>query len=300
MKPNHPDSCPECGASRLLVDAAHGETVCAACGLVLADHMVDQGPEWRSFDAETRASRERTGAPLTLLRHDRGLSSEIDARGRDAAGKRLSADARRRYARLRTVHRRTRTRRSRDRSLVLAFSEIERVGSVLDLPRPLREAAAGIYRRAADAGLPRGRSIEGVVAASVYAACRDAGHPRTLDEIAAAARLPKNELARTYRTLARELALKIAPATPAQYLPRTASRLGLKPETEALALALLRRVEAAGLAASHAPFGTVAAVVYLATQRTGDHRTQDEVAEAAGVTPVTIRSRVKEIAEATA
>jgi transcription initiation factor TFIIB len=44
-------------------DRERGETVCAQCGLVVAESAVDTGPEWRSFDKEKRV---RT-APLKLV-----------------------------------------------------------------------------------------------------------------------------------------------------------------------------------------------------------------------------------------
>jgi transcription initiation factor TFIIIB Brf1 subunit/transcription initiation factor TFIIB len=53
--------CPACGGP-LVDDRERGETVCAQCGLVVAE-TVDMGPEWRSFDKEKRA---RT-APLMLV-----------------------------------------------------------------------------------------------------------------------------------------------------------------------------------------------------------------------------------------
>jgi transcription initiation factor TFIIIB Brf1 subunit/transcription initiation factor TFIIB len=54
--------CPSCGGP-LVTDRERGETVCAQCGLVVAESAVDTGPEWRSFDKEKRV---RT-APLKLV-----------------------------------------------------------------------------------------------------------------------------------------------------------------------------------------------------------------------------------------
>ncbi|PSP51431.1 transcription initiation factor IIB, partial [Halobacteriales archaeon QH_1_68_42] len=66
-------TCPECEGSLRSDDR---ETVCTRCGLVVAEDNIDRGPEWRSF-ADDETERERTGAPLTRSRHDRGLSTEI-------------------------------------------------------------------------------------------------------------------------------------------------------------------------------------------------------------------------------
>ena len=73
------------------------------------------------------------------------------------------------------------------------------MASNLSIPNDVRETAAVIYRRAVKQNMIRGRSIEGVVAGSLYAACRITNVPRTLDEISAITRVKKKEIGRTYR-----------------------------------------------------------------------------------------------------
>jgi hypothetical protein len=68
------NQCPECDG-RVTTNAV--ETVCEDCGLVIDEQRIDHGPEWRAYDDE---ECERTGAPLTAARHDRGLSTEIGAK----------------------------------------------------------------------------------------------------------------------------------------------------------------------------------------------------------------------------
>jgi transcription initiation factor TFIIB len=65
--------CPEFGGQ---IGTNTVETTCGDRGLVVDEHRIDHGPEWRSFD-EDEQRRERTGAPLTVARHDRGLSTEF-------------------------------------------------------------------------------------------------------------------------------------------------------------------------------------------------------------------------------
>ncbi len=61
--------------------------VCDECGLVIEAQKVDLGPEWRAYSAEEHEEKARTGAPTTRRRHDKGLTTEIDWRDRDAYGK---------------------------------------------------------------------------------------------------------------------------------------------------------------------------------------------------------------------
>ena len=72
--------CPECGSEELIGDYERAEVVCARCGLVIDENLVDMGPEWRAFDHEQRDKRTRVGAPITYTIHDKGLSTMIETR----------------------------------------------------------------------------------------------------------------------------------------------------------------------------------------------------------------------------
>jgi transcription initiation factor TFIIB len=289
--------CPECGG-KLVHDQEHGETVCSECGLVVEEDSVDRGPEWRAFDASERDSKSRVGAPTTKMMHDKGLSTNIGWQNKDAYGKTLSPKQREQMQRLRTWNERFRTRDSKERNLKQALGEIDRMASALGLPENVRETASVIYRRALGEDLLPGRSIEGVATAALYAAARQAGTPRSLDEIAGVSRVDKMELTRTYRYIVRELKLEIEPADPEQYVPRFASDLGLSDEAERRARGLLRNAKSRGIHSGKSPVGLAAAAVYAAALLTNEKVTQSEVSEVASISEVTIRNRYKELLEA--
>ena len=157
------------------------ETVCEDCGLVVAEHRIDHGPEWRRM-ADDGSTLPRTGAPLTPTRHDRGLSTEI-GRKSDGNGNTLSGQKRCQLGRLRREHNRGRWRSKAEQNLAHGLAKTRRVASVLDLPASIHDQACALYRSASSEDLLPGRSIEAVAAASVYAACRCNALPRTLPEV---------------------------------------------------------------------------------------------------------------------
>jgi transcription initiation factor TFIIB len=289
--------CPECGGN-LVTDEGHGEVVCSDCGLVVEDGAVDRGPEWRAFQSDERDQKSRVGAPTTKMMHDKGLSTNIGWQNKDAYGRTLSPRQRQQMQRLRTWNERFRTRDSKERNLKQALGEIDRMASALGLPENVRETASVIYRRALGDDLLPGRSIEGVATAALYAAARQAGTPRSLDEIAIVSRVDKMELTRTYRYVVRELKLEIKPADPEQYVPRFASDLGLSDEAERRARELLRNAREEGIHSGKSPVGLAAAAVYAAALLTNEKVTQSEVGEVASISEVTIRNRYKELLEA--
>jgi transcription initiation factor TFIIB len=287
--------CPEC-SGRLESDGA--ETVCGECGLVVDEDEIDRGPEWRAFDAKEKDEKSRVGAPTTQMMHDKGLSTNIGWQDKDAYGNSLSSSQRQKMQRLRTWNERFRTRDSKERNLKQALGEIDRMASALGLPESVRETASVIYRRALDEDLLPGRSIEGVATSSLYAAARQAGTPRSLDEIANVSRVEKDEIARTYRYVVRELSLEIQPADPEQYVPRFASDLDLSEEAERRARSLLKNAKEQGIHSGKSPVGLAAAAVYAASLLTNEKVTQSEVSEVANISEVTIRNRYHELLEA--
>ena len=289
--------CPECGG-QLATDTEHGETVCADCGLVVEEDEIDHGPEWRAFDSKEKDQKSRVGAPTTQMMHDKGLSTNIGWQDKDAYGKTLSSRQREKMQRLRTWNERFRTRDSKERNLKQALGEIDRMASALGLPENVRETASVIYRRALGDDLLPGRSIEGVATSALYAAARQAGTPRSLDEIATVSRVEKMELTRTYRYVVRELKLEVKPADPEQYVPRFTSELGLSEEASRQARELLRASRERGVHSGKSPVGLAAAAIYAAALLTNEKVTQSEVSEVANISEVTIRNRYHELLEA--
>ena len=289
--------CPECGSTHLSRDFSRAELVCEDCGLVIDEDLIDHGPEWRAFDSDQREKRARTGAPMTYTIHDKGLSTIIDWKNRDSYGKSIPTRNRAQLYRLRKWQRRVRISGATERTLAIALSGLDRLASSMSLPRTVRETAAMIFRKAALKKLVRGRSIEGVTAASLYAACRQCNVPRTLDEISNTARISRKEIGRTYRYISRELELKLMPTSPQDYISRFCSVLKLSADVKAKTLEILHEATNRELTSGRGPTGIAAASLYIASVLCGERRTQREVAEVAGVTEVTIRNRYKELAE---
>jgi transcription initiation factor TFIIB len=232
------------------------------------------------------------------MMHDKGLSTNIGWQNKDAYGRTLSSSQREKMQRLRTWNERFRTRDSKERNLKQALGEIDRMASALGLPETVRETASVIYRRALEENLLPGRSIEGVATSALYAAARQAGNPRSLDEMSRVSRVDRMELTRTYRYVVRELNLEVQPADPKSYVPRFASELDLSDEAEMRARQLLDAAADTGAISGKSPVGLAAAAIYAAALLTNEKVTQSQVSEAADISEVTIRNRYKELLDA--
>jgi len=289
--------CPECGSGNLVEDYDLGEIICQGCGLVLSEHAMDRGPEWRAFTKEEKDERGRVGIPISYSIHDKGLSTVIDRVNRDAYGRQLPLSTRLEMLKLRKWQIRTRVHSSVDRNLAQAMAELDRLTDRLHIPAPVKERAAVIYRKALDSGLVRGRSIAAIAAAALYAACRATETPRTLKEVASASRIRKKDVARCYRLLIRELDMKMPVEDPIRCVSKIASKVGITMKTQRRAIDVLEEAQRKGMVAGKDPMGLAAAALYVACVLEQEKKTQKEIAEVAKVTEVTVRNRYKGIKE---
>jgi transcription initiation factor TFIIB len=288
-------TCPECGERDVIRDESRGELTCANCGLVLDENSIDSGPEWRAFTTEEREKRARTGSPINYALQDHDLSTMIDWRNRDAAGRQISSTRRAEIYRLRKWQRRSRVHSSIERNLASAMSELDRLSSQLGVSRTVKETAAVMYRRALERRLIRGRSIDAMIAAAMYAGCRLREAPCTLDEIAHHSRINRKELGRCYRLLLRRLEVRMPVSLPTNFIPRFAQSLGLSSRVQRCAVKILEAARAKGITAGKDPTGLAASALYISAIMEGERRTQREIAEIAHVTEVTVRNRYKEL-----
>ncbi len=290
--------CSTCNNDQTSVtDLESGEIICRNCGMVMLDNIQETRPEWRSFTTSDDANntRSRTGMPTSLARHDKGLATMIGRANKDASGQVLDAAMRTTMERLRTWDFRTQAHTSTDRNLRQAFSELDRLKDKLGLTDSVIEKTAYIYRKAQERGLVRGRSISAILAAVIYIACREMGFPRILKDITAISNIKHRYVAQAYRLLIIELDLKIPLLDPIKCIIRIANNAKISEKTRRQAINIMHDIIKREISAGKDPMGLAAAVVYLSCLKTDEKKIQRYIADAAGVTEVTLRNRYKNI-----
>jgi transcription initiation factor TFIIB len=265
--------------------------------MVMLDNVQESRPEWRTFATtdEPDNSRSRTGMPISLARHDMGLATIIGSEDKDASGRKIDAAMRFTMNRLRTWDRRSQTDTSTERNLRQAFNELNRLEDKLGLSDSVIEKTAYIYRKVQERGLIRGRSISAILAGAVYIACREMGFPRTLKDITAICNIKRRYIAKAYRLLIVELDLKIPLLDPIKCISRIANNAKISEKTKRLAINIMHDIIKKEISAGKDPMGLAAAVLYLSCLRTDEKKIQRYIADAAGVTEVTLRNRYKNI-----
>lgn len=274
--------CPECGGSLISLTET-GDVVCNQCGLVIDEKNVDISNNGRrAYTNQEKNSRDQTGAPISILLPDMGLSTVIDR-------SKISNPDLKRAAKWNTRI------TWQKRNLLIASTELKRISTNLNLPIYVREDAMRLYREAFKKKLLRGRSINAMVAACLYLACRRKQLPRTLQEITNEASANDKDVRRSYSTLIREFNLKSPSTDPVSLIPRYINDLELDSEIEQLTTKILNSFKARFSVSGKDPKGLCAGAIYLASKIKNKDVTQQKIVEVIGITEVTLRSRYKEL-----
>jgi len=210
------------------------------------------------------------------------IGTKVGMGARDARGRPITVEKKIIFGRLKKYHA-IRTETDFEK-------ELERLRSVVGIPKPCVEQALEIYKQAKLLDIRM--SPEAVAAAALYMACRMLKMPRPLDELVRYTKATRKKVARCYRLLLRELNVKVPVSDPMLYISRIAGQLKLGGEVVKTAVEILQKAKRAGITAGKDPVGLAAAAVYIAALMHGYNRTQKEVANMAGIAVPTLREKI--------
>jgi transcription initiation factor TFIIB len=290
-------ACSTCNTDQTsITDPESGEIVCSKCGLVISEKIEDYAhQERRAYSMQEADERARTGAGTSLAFHDMGLSTIIGKANKDASGQLLNSAMCSSMEKLRIWDSRIHVNSSEDRSLRRAFHHLNTLRDKLGLSDTLVEKSAYLYRKAQERGLIRGRTVDGIMTAAVYIACRETGTPKSLEDISIVSNLKRKDITRCYRRLVFDLDIKIPIVDPMKCIVKVANKLGLSEKTKHRAMNLMTYAIKMEINAGKIPMGLAATVLYASCMKTGENVSQTNIAEASGVTEVTIRNRFKDL-----
>jgi transcription initiation factor TFIIB len=280
--------------NKMVTDLVSGEIVCSNCGTVAIDGIEENGKEWRNFnDPET--DKSRIGLPFSLAVHDMNLSTMIGKTNKDSTGQFIDSGMQARMNRLRIWDSRTLYRDSTSRNFTTAFMLLDKLKDKLGLTPSVVEKTAYTYRKVQEDGLIRGRTIGAALVACLYITCRELAVSRTIDELAEESNISRKAIAKIYRDIVFHLGRKIPVINCFQCIEKIANKMQLSERTTRHARDLLKKALKLEFSAGKDPMGFAGAVIYVSLQMEGKTVRQVDIADAAGVTEVTIRNRAMDL-----
>lgn len=269
-----------------------GNTVCMNCGTISGTHFI--GVERRAYSTEEVDKRKQTEVRWRSF----GARTVLSSNTVDSKGNAINAKNRTLFSRLSKIQNSLIS--SIERNFWEAKPRLKLIASKLNLPEYIRETAWKIYSVVATKKLTMGRSIDGFLCASVYAAIRIHNFPKLLDEICDASLIPRRTVHKSLGIVVKEvlpeLNLKYRPITAEQLVFKFGNDLGLPMETQRTAAIMLTQAFKKGISHNGKdPRGFAASAIYIAAKENNMRKTQAEVAEVANITEVTLRTRIKDI-----
>jgi transcription initiation factor TFIIB len=251
--------CSVCKNGSPITDPECGELVCSGCGLVFSEKAAENRAEWRNFGSQNNESA-RVGSPTSLARHDMGLNTVIGTTNKDSSGQTMDASMHSTMKRLRTYDFRSQAHTPTDRNLMRAFGELGRQ----------RDAA-------------------------IYIACREMGAARSLKDIGEITDVRRKVISRSYMILIQQLEIIMPVIDPVKCIAKIANKANLSEKSKRMAIDVMKDLANTQVPAGKRPMSLAATILYLSCLRNDEAVTQKDIAEAAGVTEVTIRNRIKDL-----
>lgn len=293
-------SCPECKVfpPELAERFAEGDVVCALCGLVLSNRIVDTRSEWRTFsnDDQNGDDPSRVGEASNPLLDGNQLSTMISFQG-DAA--RTGRDLNKAQSKSIVD--------KKDNALQSAYAKISMICEAGQLTRIVQDGAKQAYKLTHDEKLLKGKSQESIMAAVIVIGCRRAGVDRTFKEIGGLTKVPKRDIGRVFSIIKKILEekkqanshlnaqenIQSSQTTAEDLIRRFSNHLGLPISLSNAAEHIARRCKEIGVLAGRSPITIAAAVIYMTVMIFKTDLPPSKIAEKLAVSDGTIKTSYK-------
>ncbi len=284
--------CPVCGSTTIVFDPDRGEHICASCGTVISDRVIDYGKEWRTFSSEDAFSKARTGRSLTNAIHDRGLTTSFSLKGFKFKG-----EMRKKVRNMARLQRKIRISK-KDKLKVIGLKYLNDYATKLGIPNHVREEAARILQSALEKVNVKEKTVRAMAVASILMACRTYGLPYTLRSISRSLGISIRNIWHAEKRIVENVKrIVIKTNEPKDFIPVIVKKLGLSSKVQYLAALLTYLARKREIASGRGPIGLAAATVYMASILLDEKKTQQEVASVCDITDVTIRNRYGDLVE---
>jgi transcription initiation factor TFIIB len=313
----------------LYEDHASGDLICANCGLVLQQRVIDQSSEWRTFSNDDQGNDDpsRVGDGPNSLLNGAQLNTNIAFGDGGLRSKELH---------------RAQNKSSLDKGNKGLLQAYKQIGALCDgwqLPTSVSDTAKHLYKDADESRVFKGKSQEALIAGCVFLACRRNNVPRSFREVMELTKVSKKEIGRTFKLLenflmhrekekegqssivaggklhcsftlaeiqelllnADELGMVVTneaytgsgTAEPSELCARYCSMLGMSQKATNLARALADKTSNTGALAGRSPLSAAAACIYMAGHLVDEPKNAKEIQGVAGVSDGTIRHAYK-------
>lgn len=277
-----------CGSKDIDLDGSN--YVCRKCG-TLQDRFIDMAAEWRYFgnsDGKGCKDPARCGLPTNDLLPTSSMSTFIGMAGSSKYYKDVASISR--YQMWNSMP-------YKERSLFCAIDHLTVRAINSGISQSIIDDAKVLFKRIHEKHISRGDNRTGLLASSIYIACKNHKVPRSAHEIAEMFGVKTTTITRNCKKFQEILHLKLACSTPADYVSRFCSQLPIDIKVKELCVHAVSKMQEYGLMTDNSPTSAVSGAIYLVCENEGlaNEVTRKEVAKICGVSDVTVNKCYKKL-----
>ena len=288
--------CDACGTIVSITD--EGFTACSnpSCSIIYKD-VLDHTAEWRYYGADSSQLSDptRCGMPVNPLLVESSYGCKVLCDGPSTYEMRKI----RRYSEWQAMP-------YREKAQYDEFQRITIIAHNNEIPKIIIDEALRHHKRISEHKTFRGLNRDGVIAASVYVACRIHNCPRTAKEIATIFSLDITSATRGCKNalvIINELECDMVNSdktafcktTPNAFIERYCSRLNMNTELTQVCLFVASRIEKRQLIPENTPHSIAAGIVYFIAQTCGLNISKRDVNRVSEISEVTINKCFKKL-----
>jgi transcription initiation factor TFIIB len=288
--------CDACGALVSITDEGFMACSDAKCSIIYKD-VLDHSAEWRYYGADGGQVNDptRCGMPVNPLLVESSYGCRVLSDGPSSYEMRRI----RRYSEWQAMP-------YREKAQYDEFQRITTVAHNNDIPKIIIDEALRHHKRVSEHRTFRGLNRDGVIAASVYVACRIHNCPRTAKEIASifslditsATRGCKNALViinEIESDMTNSDKTTFCKTTPNSFIERYCSKLNMNRELTQLCLFVASRIDKTQLIPENTPHSIAAGIVYFVAQTCALNISKRDVNRVSEISEVTINKCFKKL-----
>lgn len=291
------ESCERCKSNLAFSDEGFLTCVNGKCGIIYKD-IVDQSAEWRYYGADDNQNSDptRCGMPINPLLEESSYGCKILCSGR------MSYEMRKisRYTEWQAMP-------YKEKSQYDEFQIITTMAQNAGIPKMIIDDAIRYHKKISDSDKTfRGDNRDGIIAASIYVACRINNYTRTAKEIAqifhldvtSATKGCKNAIA-IINTLEQDMDVKdktvFSETKPEAFIERYCSKLNINKELTKLCQFISMIIEKKNIMPENIPPSIAAGIVYYIAQLCKLSISKKDVKNVSETSEVTINKCYKKV-----
>ena len=290
------EHCDTCKSKLIISDEGFLTCQNVNCGIIYKDTL-DNTAEWRYYGADDNHSTDptRCGMPINPLLKESSFGCKV------ICAPQCSYEMRkiRRYTEWQSMP-------YKEKSQYDEFQRINIIAHNAGIPKLIIDAATRYHKLISETKTFRGLNRDGIIAASIYVACRVNNYPRTAKEIAAifyldntsATKGCKNALSiinGTEHNFENSDKISLCKTTPISFIERYCSKLSINIELTNVCKFIAIRIEQNNLIPENTPHSIAAGIVYFVAQVCNLNITKKNVNLISEISEVTINKCYKKL-----